>query len=267
MDRKIPLSISVFFPVYNDALSIGKLVNDVKGVLGRRFDDWEILLVNDGSADGSGQVVDELAASDPRIRAIHHDRNRGFGHVVRTGFAHCTGDLIFYTDGDGQFDPKELDVLLDHMDNADIVNGFKIRRNDHVVRRIEGRLYHAVTRMFFGVNLKDVDCDFRLFKRHVVEDIMPLQCSGGVIGAEILAKVHERGYRVVQVPVHHYPRPHGRSQFFCPRHLGWAILELFIMCFKRVVSNRDLAGPGRGRRITATHGSPDPPGRGTLAGR
>jgi glycosyltransferase involved in cell wall biosynthesis len=251
MDQKLPYSISVFFPVYNDALSIGKLVDDVKGVLRRRFNDWEIILVNDGSADGSGQVVDELAASDPRVRAVHHDRNRGYGRVVRTAFAHCTKDLIFHTDGDGQFDPRELDLLLDHMDDADVVHGFKIRRSDHVVRRIEGRLYHAIVRMFFGVNLRDVDCEFRLFRRYVIEDITPLLCSGGVIGTEILAKVHERGYRVAQVPVHHYPRPHGRSQFFCPRHLGWAILELFILCFKRVVSNRDFAGRRSHREATS----------------
>jgi glycosyltransferase involved in cell wall biosynthesis len=226
MDRHTHHGISVFFPVYNDAKSIGRMVSDARAVLERRCGDWEIILVNDGSRDGSREVVDALAAGEPRIRAVHHDRNRGYGQAIRTGFSHCTKDLIFYTDGDGQYDPRELETLLEHMDGADMVNGFKTRRADNAVRRFEGRGYHLLSRVVLGFRVKDVDCDFRLFRRHVVEGIMPLKCSGGVIGAEMMAKIQARGYRVAEVPVHHYPRPHGRSQFFRPRPFAHAIFEL-----------------------------------------
>ena len=234
MDRKFRESISVFFLVYNDARSIGKLVRDVRPLLERRFNDWEILLINDGSEDDSGQVVDALARSDPHIRAVHHGTNRGYGGAVSSGFAHSTGQLVFYTDGDGQYDPRELDGLLDHLDHADIVNGFKVRRRDAFVRKIEGRVYHAVSRFLFELSVRDVDCDFRLLRRRVVDDIMPFWCSGAAIGTEMLAKAREYGYHVATAPVNHYPRPHGRSQFFCARRIARCIREMFeLWCLLR----------------------------------
>lgn len=230
-----PDSISVVFPVYNDALSIGKLVEDTKELLQRRFRDWEIILVDDGSFDASPRVTDGLAAADARVRVIHHERNLGYGGALRSGFAHASKQLLFYTVGDAQYDPKELSLLLDRLDGADVVTGFKIRRSDAFHRRIEGRVYHGFARFFFGLNLTDVDCDFRLFRRHVVDDILPLEMSGGTIGAEILAKVWRRGYRVAEVPVHHYPRPHGASQFFCARRIWRAVRELTWYWLKTVV--------------------------------
>lgn len=229
MSQKLPDSISVFFPVYNDARSIGKLVEDVREVLRRRFRDWEIILVDDGSTDDSPAVVDRLAASDRRVRAVHHGRNRGYGAAIATGLATGTGELVFYTDGDGQYDPRELDLLLDALGDADVVNGFKTARADHMVRKFEGRLYHAVGRVLFELSVRDIDCDFRLFRRHVVRHILPLACSGGTVGVEMLAKVKIHGYHVAEVPVHHYPRPYGTSQFCGAGRIARAIWQMFLL--------------------------------------
>ena len=245
MDRRTPESISVFFPVYNDARSIGKLVSDVSDVLERRFRRWEIILVDDGSEDDSGQVVDRLAADDGRIKAVHHGVNRGYGAALNTGFARSTGEVVFYTDGDGQYDPRELERLLDCLDGADVVNGFKRSRSDHVFRIFEGRLYHACCRALFNLSVRDIDCDFRLLRRHVVRDLLPLESRGGAVGAEILSKVHDRAWRVAEAPVHHYPRPYGRSQFFRAWRLAHAVYELARFWFRRG------AGAGRPARRPA----------------
>ncbi|MFH0964831.1 MAG: glycosyltransferase family 2 protein [Planctomycetota bacterium] len=226
MCQRRPESISAFFPVYNDARSIGKLVAEASAVLQRNFDRWEIILVNDGSEDDSAQVLDRLAASDSRIRTVHHPRNRGYGAALNSGFLHSTGDLVFYTDGDAQYDPAELELLLDRLDGADMVNGFKLSRSDHAVRIFEGRLYQTCSRILFGLTVRDVDCDFRLFRRHVVEAFMPLRSVGGTVGAEILSKVHDQGFKIAQTPVHHYPRPYGHSQFFRAPRIAHAVLEL-----------------------------------------
>ena len=251
MDRKTSESISVFFPVYNDARSIGKLVSDVSDVLERRFRRWEIILVDDGSEDDSAQVVDRLAAADGRIKAVHHGVNRGYGAALNTGFTHSTGDLVFYTDGDGQYDPRELERLLDHLDGADVVSGFKRSRSDHALRVFEGRFYHVCSRVVFGLFDRDIDCDFRLLRRHVVRHILPLESTGGAVGTEILWKVHNAAWRVTEVAVHHYPRPYGRSQFFRARRIAHAVYELTRFWLRGGTS-------GRRTRRRPTAGSPGP---------
>ena len=225
MSDKPAYSISVFFPVYNDAKSIPKLVEAVRPVLEERFEDWEIILVDDGSPDESPAVVDRLAASDDRIRAVHHPSNRGYGGALMSGFASATKDLIFYTDGDGQYDPRELTLLLEHIEEGDMVNGYKISRSDNALRKVVGRAYHTVNKIMFGLGTRDVDCDFRLFKRHVIDDI-ELESDSGAICVEMMAKVRGHGFKVVETPVHHYPRMHGSSQFFRPRHIIRTVLRL-----------------------------------------
>ena len=248
VEPKTSESISVVFPVYNDARSIGEMVSDVRDVLERRFHDWEIILVNDGSEDDSAEVVERLAASDRRICVVHHRGNQGYGAAINTGFAHSTGELVFYTDSDGQFDPRELERLLAHIDGTDLVTGVKRRRSDAWIRRIEGSFYHAVTRFIFELSVRDVDCNFRLLRRHVVDKIMPLWCREGAVGAEMLAKAKAWRCRVAQVPVNHFPRRYGRSQFFCFKHISRSILEIFelwclLMAAKRKKTLRRAIGP------------------------
>lgn len=207
--------ISAFFPVYYDAPTIEELVNKAREALSELTDDWEIIIVDDCSPDGAGRIADRLAAENPRISVIHHERNRGYGGALKSGFAAASKEWVFYTDSDGQYDVAELKLLAEHMDKADVVNGYKISRADRLHRKILGTIYHHTAKILFRLKMRDVDCDFRLVRRDLIE-CLDLRSDSGVICVEMMAKVHGARARMVEVPVHHYPRLAGRSQFFRP---------------------------------------------------
>jgi len=211
-------SISAFFPAYNDAPTIVGLVKTARDTLSSITDDWEIIIVDDCSPDGAGKLADQLAAEDKRIRVIHHEKNRGYGGALRSGFAAATKDWVFYTDSDGQYDVRELPKLVEHIGEADVVNGYKMQRGDRFYRKVIGRIYHHTVRFLFALKMRDVDCDFRLMRRELVQSL-ELTSNSGVICAEMMTKVHGAGARMVEVPVRHYPRVAGRSQFFRPRRI------------------------------------------------
>ncbi|MDX9831262.1 MAG: glycosyltransferase family 2 protein [Anaerolineae bacterium] len=207
-------SISVFFPAYNDGGTIPSMVLTALMALREVADDYEILVINDGSADYTAAVLDELASRYPELRVIHHKRNTGYGGALRSGFSHATKELIFYTDGDAQYDPRELERLVAAWhDGVDLVNGYKISRSDPLHRVVIGRLYHWTVKMAFGLRLRDVDCDFRLMRRSIF-DRVHLESDSGVICVELMKKVQDAGFRIAEVPVHHYHRAYGKSQFF-----------------------------------------------------
>lgn len=207
-------SISVFFPAYNDGGTIPSMVLTALMALREVADDYEILVINDGSADYTAAVLDELASRYPELRVIHHERNTGYGGALRSGFSHATKELIFYTDGDAQYDPRELERLVAAWhDGVDLVNGYKISRSDPLHRVVIGRLYHWTVKLAFGLRLRDVDCDFRLMRRSIF-DRVHLESDSGVICVELMKKVQDAGYRIAEVPVHHYHRAYGKSQFF-----------------------------------------------------
>lgn len=207
-------SISAFFPAYNDAGTIASMVVVVDRTLRALTDDYEIIVVNDGSPDHCGEILEDLQARYPRLRLVTHPRNRGYGGALRSGFAHATKDLVFYTDGDAQYDPRELALLVERFGpDTDVVNGYKITRHDPLSRLIVGRLYHNVVKRLFGLRVRDVDCDFRLLRREVF-DRVSLEHDSGVICVELMTKLHQAGCRIAEVPVHHYHRAYGTSQFF-----------------------------------------------------
>lgn len=209
-----PPSISVFFPAYNDGGTIPSMVLTALMTLRELADDYEVIVVNDGSADYTAEVLDELATRYPRLRVIHHEQNRGYGGALRTGFSSATKDLIFYTDGDAQYDPREMTRLYDVWSGeVDFVNGYKISRSDPLHRVIIGRVYHWTVKLAFGLGLRDVDCDFRLMRRRIF-DTVDLKSDSGVICVELMKKVQDAGFRIAEVPVHHYHRAYGKSQFF-----------------------------------------------------
>lgn len=227
-------SISAFFPACNDEGSIGHIVHTTARLLPNLADDYEIVVVNDGSVDGTGDLLRDLALQYPFLKVIHHDANQGYGAALIRGFAHCTKDLIFYTDGDGQYDVEEMPRLLEAFgEEVDLVNGYKIRRSDPLMRIVLGRIYQHLMRTLFRLKIKDVDCDFRLFRRSLLAGA-PLSCKSGVICVEMIKRFQNRGCRMIEIPVHHYPRRHGRSQFFRFRHLRRVCGQLFTAWWKLV---------------------------------
>jgi len=214
------IAISAFFPAYNDAGTIPSMVMTVLLTLREISDDYEVIVINDGSQDFTGPLLDELARIYPHeVRIVHHPQNRGYGGALRSGFAQARKEWIFYTDGDAQYDPRELKKLAALVsDEVDFINGWKIERQDPLHRIIIGRIYQYTVKFLFGLRLKDVDCDFRLMRRAVF-DTVKLEADSGVICVELMKKVQEANFRLTETPVHHYHRAYGKSQFFNFRRL------------------------------------------------
>jgi glycosyltransferase involved in cell wall biosynthesis len=223
-DRRVELSI--VFPAYNDAGTIPSMVIGARIAARKLTEDFEIVVVNDGSGDHTADVLAELEAVFPELRVVHHPVNRGYGGALRTGFQSATKDLIFYTDGDAQYDPREMERLFDVWEpSSDFVNGRKIGRSDPLHRVLIGRAYHWSVRFAFGLKLSDVDCDFRLFRRRIFDKV-ELTKDSGVICVELMKKVQDHGYRIQEVPVNHFHRAYGKSQFFNFRRVGRTLLDL-----------------------------------------
>jgi glycosyltransferase involved in cell wall biosynthesis len=242
VDKSVkPPGLSIFFPAYNDAGTIASLVLVAHMTARKLTDDYEVIVVEDGSPDHTGALLDEMALHFPWLRVVHHEKNRGYGGALRTGFQSAGKDLVFYTDGDAQYDPREMIELFRALSpEVDFVNGYKIGRSDPLHRIVIGRVYHWFVRTVFGLQLRDVDCDFRLMRRSVFDKVV-LTRSSGVICVVLLKKVQDHGYRVAEVPVHHFPRSYGTSQFFNGPRVGRTLLDLIRLWVHLVVHKRHLA--------------------------
>ncbi|OFW20417.1 MAG: glycosyl transferase [Acidobacteria bacterium RIFCSPLOWO2_02_FULL_65_29] len=235
-----PPSLSVFFPAYNDSGTIASMVIRVVRTAAELTPDFEVIVVDDGSADGTAQIADELARTYPQVRAVHHPRNRDYGAALQTGFRSATKELIFYTDGDAQYDPTELASLWSALTpEAGMVNGYKISRSDPPHRIVIGRIYHYTVSILFGLRLRDVDCDFRLMRRAIFDRIN-LEKTSGIICVEMMKKIQDAGFPIVEVPVHHYHRAFGRSEFFNVRRLFRVAKDLLILWLALVVRREHL---------------------------
>src|SRR5438067_4403507 len=237
-----PAGLSVFFPAYNDSGTIASMVIRTVKTASELTSDFEVIVVDDGSADSTAEIADELARTYPEVRAVHHPINRDYGAALQTGFRSATKELIFYTDGDAQYDPTELAALWENLGEADLVNGYKISRADPLHRIVIGRLYHYIVSIMFGLKLRDVDCDFRLMRRSIFERIN-LEKTSGIICVEMMKKIQDAGFRIVEVPVHHYHRAYGKSQFFNYRRLFRTARDLMLLWVALVV-RRDHRRPG-----------------------
>src|SRR5919205_1298663 len=233
-------SISAFFPAYNDGGTIGSLVVTTLNTLAELTDDYEVVVVENGSTDYTVEVLEELAKRYDHFRFLAHREALGYGGALRVGFATCRKDLIFYTDGDAQYDPREIKQLLAVLrDDVDIVNGWKIERHDPFHRIVIGRIYHHIVKFLFGFKLRDVDCDFRLIRREVF-DVIDLESPDGTICLELVKKLQDAGFRFAEVPVHHYHRTYGQSQFFNFRRLSRIIPHLARLWWKLVVRREHM---------------------------
>ena len=219
-------SITAFFPCYNDERTIGTLVRRAAEQLALVADDFEILVINDGSQDGSAAVLDTLAREIPSLKVITHPANRGYGGALRSGFSNATKDLVFYTDGDGQYDVGELPLLLMLLTpDTDFVNGMKMTRQDPGYRVFAGNLHRFVMRWSFWLPIADVDCDFRLVRRSIVDRVRLTKNSGSIC-VELVKLTQRAGAQFREVSVHHYARVFGQSQFFRPGRIAKTYLDL-----------------------------------------
>jgi len=244
--------ISAFFPAYNDGGTIASMVITAILTLREVTSDYEVIVVQNGSSDYTVEVLEELARCYPNeLRVLHHADSLGYGGALRTGFAAATKELIFYTDGDAQYDPRELKLLVSQMtDGVDLVNGWKIERNDPLHRIIIGKIYQYVIKFLFGLHLKDVDCDFRLMRRSIF-DTVTLKENSGVICVELMKKIQDAGFGLAEVPVHHFHRAYGQSQFFNFRRVARVGLDLLRLWWQLVVKGeaRRLRKPVAGEEL------------------
>lgn len=208
-------SLSVFFPAYNEQDIIAKTVENASRAVAPLADDYEIIVVDDGSQDRTAAVVEDLARRDPRVRLVSHPQNQGYGAALRTGFANARKELVFFSDADGQFDLAELSGLLPMLKRAPVVLGYRIRRSDPVYRLFIAKVYNIVIRLTFGLRVRDIDCAFKLFQRSVLEGV-ELESDGAFISSELLIKLRRKQTPMVERGVHHYPRTTGASKGATP---------------------------------------------------
>lgn len=232
-------SVSIFYPCYNDWGTMGSMVMLTIRTAERLGLDYDITLIDDGSGDHTADLLEEIERHFPQVTVKRHGTNRGYGGALRSGFASATKEWIFYTDGDAQYDVRELDRLVAKIsDDVDVVQGYKITRHDPLHRIIIGRIYHHIVKLAFGLKIRDVDCDFRLIRRTVFDKV-ELKSDSGVICAEMMTKIQRAGCRVTEVPVHHYDRQHGKSQFFNYPRIIRVARNLTGLWFRMVVLGRD----------------------------
>lgn len=203
-------SLSVFFPAYNEEANVEKTVKDAVMILEEAVTNYEVIIVDDGSKDNTGKIADKLSSENNKIKVIHHHPNKGYGEALKSGFYNAKYPWIAFTDSDGQFDFSEILKLLEKTNQADLIVGYRFDRNDPVMRKINGWLWTRLNNLLLGINVRDVDCAFKLIKKEVIDTIPHLQSErGGMISPELLYKAHKNGFKIVEVGVHHYPRRSG----------------------------------------------------------
>ncbi len=228
-------TISAFFPTYNELENLPIIVQDMRGVLDDLSRDWEIIIVDDGSTDGTSDLADSLSRKDPRVRVVHHPQNMGFGAAMRSGIEASRMELIFYTDSDNQFDVQELAQFLPQMENADLVVGYRVKRQDPSIRLFVARVYNLIIRVLFGLRVKDIDCSFKLGTRELLQSFR-LYANTGLGDAELLLKAQRRGARIIELPVKHFHRTLGNVSYelASSRRLGLVRLSVPLRIFAEI---------------------------------
>ena len=240
INRKKASSISVVFPAYNDGGTIASMVAAAWIALQQVTQNFEIIVVNDGSTDYTSLMLEEISTRYPELRVITHPTNNGYGAALRTGFSAATKDWVFYTDGDSQYNPLELVNLVEALHaEVDVINGYKLTRNDSWMRIVIGRAYHYFVKILFGIRIRDVDCDFRLIPRNILEEI-ELKSNSGAICLELVKKIQDAGYVFGEVPVNHYSRKYGVSQFFVPWRIIHTMRQLAELYWMLVIRKEHL---------------------------
>ncbi len=224
----IPDSLSLVLPAHNEADNIEIVVRQALEILPHYCDDFEIIVVNDGSRDQTPAIIDRLAREDNRVRPIHHPRNRGYGGALKSGFSASTKHYVMFMDADRQFDIADIRLLSPFVPLFDIVAGFRMERSDPIHRRINAEIFNIAVRVLFGVHMRDLDCAFKIFRGELLRSL-ELTSSGALINAEIQAKLRRQGATLVQVGVPHHPRVAGQATGGSVRVILRAMRETVIL--------------------------------------
>jgi glycosyltransferase involved in cell wall biosynthesis len=243
LSGRVP-ALSYFFPAYDEADNIEALVAEALRELDHLAERFEIVCIDDGSTDGTSEIADRLAATDPeRVRVVHHETNLGYGAAVRSGLRASRFGLVCFTDGDRQFRVADLRRLLARLEaeagSPAIVTGYRLERADRFVRLAYARIYRACLRLFFGLRVRDPDCACKLFRREALEDIH-VGSGGAFFSAELLIKVGAAGGHIVEEGVPHYPRTAGRASGADPRVILRAVRDFWRLRL-RLWADRDGA--------------------------
>ena len=218
-------ALSLVFPVFDEERTVGAVIASALEVGAKLARDFEVVIVDDGSRDGSARIIDTWCTNDGRVRVVRHEDNTGYGAALRSGLRCATGELVFFSDADLQFDLGELGQLLAHADECDIVAGYRFPRRDPWPRRLIAATWGLVVRVLFGLRVRDIDCAFKVFRRPLL-DAIPIQSIGAFVNTEILVRARALGASIRQVPVTHRRRIHGRQTGAHPRVLLRAVIEL-----------------------------------------
>jgi len=230
-------NLSVFFPAYNDAASLPRLIEQAFHYASKCSEEFEVIVINDASEDDTDTVLETLRARlGGRLSVVRHAENRGYGGALRSGFQASTKEFVFYTDGDAQYDMADLPKLVEQMKpGVGLVNGYKISRKDAWYRVLLGEIYLFVVRHMFWLKIRDVDCDFRLIRCSVLRNVA-LSSDSGAICVELVRKIQDTGCGISEIPVRHLPRLHGSSQFFRWRNLWRTVVDLQMFFVVRILS-------------------------------
>ena len=221
-----PINISVFFPCHNEEANVARVTGQALEVLEKISSDYEVIIVNDGSTDRTAEIADQLAHDHPHVRVVHHPVNRGYGGALQSGFRGATKEWVFYTDGDGQFDLKELPGLLELTEKYDIVTCYRINRQDSALRKLNGWAWGKLVGLLFNLKIRDIDCAFKLYRRNIFDKI-EMNSEGALIDTEILARAQRAGFSMTQRGVRHYPRTAGQQSGANLKVILRAFKELF----------------------------------------
>jgi glycosyltransferase involved in cell wall biosynthesis len=231
-------TVSFVLPAYNEEGNISQAVADILRVANRYCADYEVIVVDDGSSDHTAALVEQMVARDPKVRLIRHGANRGYGEALRTGFAAAGLGFVFFTDADNQFDMDDLALLLPWADHVDVVAGYRVKRQDPFMRRLNAWGWNRLVRVLFYVPVRDIDCAFKLFRRSALDDL-DIESVGALINTEIMVKLGRTGKTVVEVGVRHRPRTAGVARGAKPSVILRAFVEVW-----RMYGRLSELGPG-----------------------
>jgi glycosyltransferase involved in cell wall biosynthesis len=225
--KRLP-GLSASFPAHNEEDNVEAMISDLLAALPDVAERFEIIVVDDGSRDRTFERASAVAARDPRVRVLRHEVNRGYGAAVWSGLCAGTLEYAFFTDGDRQFDVRQIGELIPALSDHDVVVGYRVGRQDNAVRILNAHAWNWLIRTLFHVPVRDVDCAFKLFRREVLQGLR-IEAGGAMFSAELLARLVARGARVVELPVRHLPREAGRSSGGNLKVIARAFYELFLL--------------------------------------